>query len=229
LYERLKAALQKINMPYEIIFVDDGSKDATYEILRTIALADKSVIVLSFSKNFGQHTAVIAGIDHAQGEYILTMDADLQNPPEEAARLIEKAKEGYDMISGCRKIRKDTISRRFCSYITNLIIWARTGLRMRDYGSMLRIFKRETAKALAKEFRVSRGYITMLVAKVTRNVAEIETGHDERCAGKSKYSLRKLFSAFWKILFSYNKKPTKDCAGPLYEIGKRIEDGKESV
>lgn len=227
LYKRLKVTLESLGPPYEIIFVDDGSTDSTYQILKDIALADQYVKAISFIRNFGHHKAVVAGILEASGDYIITMDADLQNPPEEIPGLLEKAREGFDMVCGYRRNRKDKLSRRFCSFLVNLIISARTGLRMKDYGSMSRVFKRETAKRLADEFKKSQGYITMLVAKVTRNVAEVEVEHDERYSGESKYGIRKLFSAFWRVLFCYGDKHPGKESGDLYSIGKRLEYGQE--
>lgn len=231
LYKRLSATLKSLDAPHEIIFVDDGSSDSSYGKLKEIALADTSVKVLSFKENAGQHKAVVAGLREAAGDYVLTMDADLQNPPEEAVKLLEKAREGYDMVSGYRKMRKDSFKRRFFSRLTNIVISCITGLRMRDYGSMLRVFKKDTAKKLADVFAGTEGYITMLIAKVTRNVAEIEVNHDERASGESKYNMRSLFVYFFKILFCYNdtlfRLSGKKAADPLYVIEKKVEDGKE--
>lgn len=232
LYERLTKTLKGVGRAYEIIFVDDGSRDNSYELLKNIALADNALRVIALARNFGQHKAVVAGMMDARGDYVITLDADLQNPPEEIPKLIEKISEGFDMVSGYRKVRKDTVTRKLCSSITNVIIAALSGLWMRDYGSMLRVFKQKTAKDLANVFAHNEGYITMLVAKVTRNVAEIEVNHDERYAGASKYTFRKLLAAFFKI-FCYNdtfyRMFGKKKAGPLFVIRKRIEDGKESV
>lgn len=232
LYERLTKTLEGVGGAYEIIFVDDGSRDNSYELLKDRALTDHAIRVISFARNFGQHKAVVAGMMDARGGYVVTLDADLQNPPEEIPKLLAKISEGFDMVSGYRKARKDTVTRKLCSSITNVIIVALCGLRMRDYGSMLRVFRQETAKDLADVFARNEGYITMLVAKVTRNVAEVEVSHDERYAGASKYTLSKLLAAFFKI-FCYNDTFYKMFANmkdrPLFVIGKRIEDGKESV
>ena len=135
------------------------------------------------------------------------------------------------MVSGHRKVRKDKIKRRICSYLTNCMISAITGLKMKDYGSMLRVYKRETARNLAYEFIRSECYITMLIAKVTRSVAEIEVDHDERYAGESKYSLRKLTSAFLRIFRYYgtNKILAKNEGTPLFCIRRKVENGQEIV
>jgi len=232
LYERLRAVLEALNSPYEIIFVNDGSKDSSYDVLKEIALSDGYVKVISFTGNFGQHKAAVAGILEATGDYVITMDADLQNPPEEIPRLLKKMKEGFDMVSGCRKGRKGSLRRKFFSIIANTTISAVTGLKMKDYGSMLRVFKRSAAKALADEFMISEGYITMLIANVTHNVAEIEVSHDERYAGESKYNIRKLISVFMKI-FRYHRMahtPLGAIQGKqLFTIARKIENGKETI
>lgn len=232
LYQRIKKVLGPLPQDYEIVFVDDGSTDSSYQLLKEIALSDKSVKVISFIRNFGHHKAVVAGILEAGGDHIITMDADLQNPPEEILRLLEKAREGFDMVSGYRRLRKDSFSRQVSSSLTNIIISAITGLKMNDYGCMLRVFKRETARQLADLFSKSEGYLTMLVAKITRNVAELEVSHEQRYSGSSKYGLRKLFSTFFRI-FCYSQAFArllgKGKEEPLFIIGRRVEDGKERV
>ena len=232
LYNRIAQVLNCLPGNYEIIFIDDGSTDSSYSILKGIASSDKTVKVISFKKNAGQHKAVVAGILQASGDYLITMDADLQNPPEEIPRLLKKAAEGFDMVSGHRKVRKDKIKRRICSYLTNCVISAITGLRMKDYGSMLRVYKRETARNLAYEFIRSECYITMLIAKVTRSVSEIEVDHDERYAGESKYSFRKLTSAFLRIFRYYgitNNILVKKKGTPLFCIRRKVENGQEII
>ncbi|MDP3790249.1 MAG: glycosyltransferase family 2 protein [Candidatus Omnitrophota bacterium] len=231
LYERLTATMKRLGVVYELIFVNDGSSDDSFTILRDIALSNPTVKVINFDRNYGQHKAVVAGILQACGDYVITIDADLQNPPEEIGKLLQKMREGFDMVSGYRRIRKDRLARRFPAILTNWIISLITGLRMKDYGSMLRVFKREAARALATEFLKSGGYITMLVAKVTRNVAEVEVRHDGRYAGRSKYNMRKLFMCLYRILFYYNdniralvkRAPDK----PSFMIEKKVGNEKE--
>jgi undecaprenyl-phosphate 4-deoxy-4-formamido-L-arabinose transferase len=164
---------------------------------------------------------------------VIPLDADLQTPPEEIEKLLQKSKEGYDMVAGYRKIRKDSLTRRVGSFATNLVISMINGLRMRDYGSMLRVFKNNVAKSMVLEYLKSGGYITMLIAKVTRNVAEVEVKHDERHAGNSKYNIMTLAPLFYKIIFYYNdgvrKLVKKDEEGPAYMIERKIEHGKELI
>jgi glycosyltransferase involved in cell wall biosynthesis len=226
LYERLKPVMEKLGASYEIIFVDDGSSDSSYELLKNIALCDDNAKVIGFARNFGQHNAVVAGILQSEGEYIITMDADLQNPPEEVLKLQQEIKKGFDMVSGYRRIRKDTISRRMCSSLANLIISIRTGVWLKDYGSMLRIFKRDCAMRLADEFGKNRGYITMLAAKAAHNICEIEVNHDERYSGSSKYGFKRLFGAFLRAIFCRSDS-RQDASEPLFIIKSIIEDKKE--
>jgi len=228
LYERLKPVMDRCSGPYEIIFVDDGSSDNSYELLKDIALSDSRVRVISFTHNFGQHNAVVAGILKSKGEFIVTMDADLQNPPEEVLKLLKEMEKGFDMVSGYRKMRKDTLSRKLCSRLANIIISARTGVWLRDYGSMLRVFTRDCAIRLAEEFRKSRGYITMLAAKVAQNIKEVEVCHEERYSGTSKYGIKRLFDAFSRAIFCKSGTGHKDSKSPIFIIGRIIEDRKES-
>ncbi|MDP2928545.1 MAG: glycosyltransferase family 2 protein [Candidatus Omnitrophota bacterium] len=231
LYKRLKKVLEGLSDEYEVIIVDDGSTDDSFELLKDIAFMDRAVKIVRFDKNYGQHRAIAAGVLEARGDYLITLDADLQNPPEEIEKLIEKSKEGYDMVAGYRKIRKDSLTRRVGSFATNFVIFMINGLRMRDYGSMLRVFKKDVARALVLEYLKSEGYITMLIAKITHNVAEVEVRHDERYAGASKYNILTLLPLFYKIVFYYNdgirRLVKKGAQAPPYTIERKIEDGKE--
>ena len=233
LYRRLKKTLEGLGNQYEIIVVDDGSTDDSFELLKNIAFIDSRVKIIRFNRNYGQHRAITAGVLEAMGDYLITLDADLQNPPEEIGKLLKKSEEGYDMVAGYRKIRKDSLARRVGSFATNFVIFMINGLRMRDYGSMLRVFKKDVAKALVSEYLKSEGYITMLIAKITRNVAEVEVKHDERYAGASKYNILKLLPLFYKIVFYYNdgirRLVKKDAQASPYVIERKIEHGKEIV
>jgi undecaprenyl-phosphate 4-deoxy-4-formamido-L-arabinose transferase len=233
LYKRLKKVLEGLGKQYEIIVVDDGSADDSFELLKNIAFADQTVKIVRFDRNYGQHRAITAGVLEAKGDYLITLDADLQNPPEEIGKLLKKSEEGYDMVAGYRKVRKDSLTRRVGSFTTNFVISMINGLRMRDYGSMLRVFRKDIAKALVLEYLKSEGYITMFIAKITRNVAEVEVKHDERYAGVSKYNLLKLLPLFYKIVFYYNdgirRLVKKDKQGIPYIIERKIEHGKEVI
>ncbi len=232
LYKRITKVLNSLHGDYEIIFIDDGSTDSSYKVLKDIAISDKNVKVISFKKNFGQHKAVIAGFLRACGDYIITLDADLQNPPEEIPKLVNKAADGFDIVSGQRKVRKDKLKRRICSYLTNCMISIITGLRMKDYSSMLKLYKKETAKDIAFEFMRSECFINILIAKITRNIAEIEVGHDNRYAGSSKYNLWKLIVNFLRVFCYYDIVSSiliKKSDRPLFRIGRKIQNGQEII
>lgn len=206
LYERLSFIMSTLNGDYEIILINDGSTDTSEAILKEIAEKDKHIVLINFKKNFGQHPAVVAGLLKAEGEYIITLDADLQNPPEEIPRIIAELDKGYDEVSGKRKRRKDSILRKIPSFFVNLIISLKTGVWLEDYGSMLRVFKKGTAKKLAALFLEKQSYITMLIPKVSKNIREIEVLHDERLSGESKYNMLKLLDAFFRIFFAKESK-----------------------
>ncbi len=232
LYERIKNVLDSLPGNYEIVFIDDGSTDTSYKLLKDIAASDKAVKVISLERNFGQHRALAAGILEASGDYIITIDADLQNPPEEIPKLLRKVVEGFDIVSGYRMARKDVFTRRFCSFLTNSVISTITGFRMKDYNSMLKVYKRETARRLAFEFMRSECNITMLVAKITHNIAEIEVEHDNRHAGATKYNFWKLISTFLTIFRYYETISNilaKEGDKPLCSIGRKIENGQEII
>lgn len=230
LHQRLTETLSKLGEPYEIILVDDGSSDSSFEELKKVALQDKTVKVISFVKNFGQHPAVVAGIDSSNGEIVVTLDADLQNPPEEIITLIKAIKEGYDMVGGIRSGRQDTSFRCTSSNITNFLLNMLTRSRIKDYGTMLRAYNAETAKEIADRYREERLYIPVLINKVTKNILEIEVSHDSRHSGESKYRLFKLIKTFMSIFMRYNRKVSRFMQsvylmkkdGELYQIKEKI-------
>lgn len=229
LYRRLKGVFDPLAKEYEIVFIDDGSKDGSLKMLQDIALRDPRICVIGFDNNYGQHSAVTAGIMEAEGDFIITLDADLQNPPEEIPKLLSEIGKGYDMVSGYRKMRKDNPMRRISSFAVNKIIGIKTGMYLKDYGSMLRVFNKHAAKKLADRHEKTRAYITMLIPEVTRNVKEIEVMHDERHCGKSKYSFLTLLKFVFTII-SYDNKSylkTKINDKPLFVIAKKIKECKE--
>ncbi|MFC1570438.1 glycosyltransferase family 2 protein [Candidatus Omnitrophota bacterium] len=209
LYNRLKPVMEKFPDPYEIIFVNDGSTDNSQSILEGMARRDDSIVVVKFSKNFGQHPAMTSGYIESRGEIVISLDSDLQNPPEEIPKLIEELNKGYDMVSGRRKDRKDNFFRMAPSKMVNLIISLMTGVKMQDYGSGLRAFKSDTAKQVAKEFLANRVYLSMLIPAVTKNIKEIEVEHDERLSGESKYDLWKLLTTFCRIFLFRGRSSSK--------------------
>lgn len=212
LYERLKSVLEKLGKSYEVIFVDDGSKDSTWERLKEIAEIDKRVKLIRFRKNYGQTAAMYAGFQHAKGEVIITMDADLQNDPEDIPRLLEKLQEGYHIVSGWRKDRKDPfLSRKLPSIIANWIISKVTGVELHDYGCTLKAYRSDIIKKLELYGDMHR-FLPALTKSFGARITEIPVRHHPRIYGRSKYgigrTIRVILDIFLvKFLNEYLNKP----------------------
>ncbi|MEW6660524.1 MAG: glycosyltransferase [Thermodesulfobacteriota bacterium] len=190
--ERLVRTLGGMNRPYEIIFVDDGSSDRSWDLLSQLHRQHPQVIrALQFHRNFGQHQAIFAGFQAARGQVLVTLDADLQNPPEEIPRLVAKIEEGFDTVGGWRENRQDSLFRKFPSFLINQVMSRVTGVKLRDYGCMLRAYRREVVDSINQCHETS-SFIPALANLFSRRVAEIPVGHAERERGQSKYSLIKL-------------------------------------
>ncbi len=231
LYEKLKKVLDSLNEDYEIIFVDDGSTDGTLKVLKEISGKDKKVKVIRFRRNYGQTAAMYAGFEHAKGDVIITMDADLQNDPEDIPRLLEKMKEGYDIVSGWRKDRKDPfLSRKLPSMIANKIISAVTGVKLHDYGCTLKAYKADIAKRYRLYGDMHR-FLPALAKRFGAKITEIPVKHHPRLYGKSKYgigrTIRVILDIFLvKFLNEYITKPLYVFGGfgfLLFVIGFLIE------
>jgi len=195
LYNRLKAALMDISKEHELIFVDDGSKDRSLQILKSLAEKDKSVHVISFRKNLGKSEALTAGFQSAKGNHIVTMDADLQDKPEEIKKLLRKAKEGYEVVSGWRKDRRDRFYKVLSSKLFNAILGKMSGIQIHDYNCGLKLFTKDAAKSLRLYGGMHR-FIPLLATEQGFAVGEVAIDHDSRKFGKSKYG----FSKIWKDL-----------------------------
>lgn len=212
LYQKLKEVLKGFDREYEIIFVDDGSTDGTWERLVAIAKEDKRVKLIRFRKNYGQTAAMYAGFQHASGEVIITMDADLQNDPEDIPRLLEKLEEGYDIVSGWRKDRKDPFfSRKLPSMIANWIISKVTGVELHDYGCTLKAYRSNIVKRLELYGDMHR-FLPALTKRFGAKITEIPVKHHPRVYGRSKYgigrTIRVILDIFLvKFLNEYLNKP----------------------
>ncbi len=207
LFARLYPALDALAVPYEILFVNDGSRDRSAALLREQFQQRPDVTrVILFSGNFGQHMAIMAGFEHCRGERIVTLDADLQNPPEEIARLLAKMDEGHDYVGSIRRLRRDAAWRRWASRAMNGVRERITHIRMTDQGCMLRAYGRPIVDAIRASREVST-YIPALAYSFAHNPAEIEVEHEERHAGTSKYSLYRLVRLNFDLVTGFSVLP----------------------
>jgi len=194
LYTRIAEICDGIRKPYEIVFVDDGSTDRTFNQLRETHLADKRVKVIKLRRNFGQTPAMSAGLDYANGEVVVTMDGDLQNDPADIMLLLGKIEEGYDVVSGWRADRKDKfLSRKLPSKIANWLIGRTTGIKLHDYGCSLKAYRREVIKNVELYGEMHR-FIPALARRMGASIAEVKVRHHPRKYGKSKYGILRTYS-----------------------------------
>lgn len=192
LYERLMKVMGDHGKPFEIIFVNDGSQDDSLELLRSFhQTSPREIVVVDLNGNHGQNMAVVAGFGHVRGEVIITLDADLQNPPEEIPKLLEKYEQGYDAVGSRRKDRQDTFLRRKASAMANRFREMMTDVRMNDQGCMLRVYSRAIVDAIGEGNERST-FVPALAYKLAANPTEIEVEHSERNAGDSKYNYYRL-------------------------------------
>ena len=206
LNERLTTALESTGQTYEIIYINDGSTDRTQEMLEGFRADDPRVKVIEFNRNYGQHMALFAGFERASGRVMVTIDADLQNPPEEIPRLVEKANEGYDVVATYRRGRQDSIFRRWPSWIVNKITSRLVGAKLRDYGCMLRAYSRSVIDSI-NLCQESSSFIPALANTYARRIIEIEVGHEERKKGVSKYSLFRLLRLNFDLMTGFSLLP----------------------
>lgn len=199
-YQRAHDVVSKLGVSYEIIFIDDGSTDGGYDLLRSIAARDSRLKIIRFTRNFGQTAAMSAGFKEARGKIYLTLDADNQNDPGDISALLEKMKEGYGCVSGWRKNRKDTfITRRLPSMLANYFISRVTGVRLKDYGCTLKAYQAryvDTFTLYGQMHRFIPAYARLAGAKIT----EIPVNHFPRMRGKSKYGLSRIFKVLLDLL-----------------------------
>ena len=207
LFARLYPALDTLGASYEVIFVNDGSADRSAALLREqFEIRPDVTRVILFNGNFGQHLAIMAGFEASRGERVVTLDADLQNPPEEIAKLLAKMDEGYDYVGTVRLKRQDTAFRRGASRMMNAIRERITRIRMTDQGCMLRAYSRDIVAAI-NSCREVNTFIPALAYTFAQRPTEIEVAHEERAAGDSKYSLYSLVRLNFDLVTGFSVMP----------------------
>ena len=200
LYQALMAAVPALGRSFEVIFVDDGSRDRTFERLAAIAAGDRRVRVVKLRRNYGQAPAMAAGIEHAQGDVLVTMDADLQNDPADIGCLLAKLEEGYDLVVGWRHERQDKwLSRRLPSVIANRLIASVTGVDVKDNGCTLKAFRAELIKRIPLYGEMHR-FIPAIASTFGCRLAEVKVHHHPRRHGHSKYGLSRIYRVLLDIV-----------------------------
>ncbi|MBT3796014.1 MAG: glycosyltransferase family 2 protein [Candidatus Marinimicrobia bacterium] len=216
LYNQLLKALQEFSR-YEIIFIDDGSSDGSVETIKKISELDNSINLIQFHRNYGKSAALAEGFKHAKGNYIVTMDADLQDDPKEISNLINKLEEGFDLVSGWKKDRKDPLSKRLPSKLFNFVTRLFTGVHIHDFNCGLKIYRKAVVKTL-ELYGGRHRYIPAMVGQKKFKVSEIIVNHRPRIYGETKYGGSRLFHGLFdliSILFL-----SKYTQSPMYFFGK---------
>ncbi|GHS92758.1 undecaprenyl-phosphate 4-deoxy-4-formamido-L-arabinose transferase [Synergistales bacterium] len=208
LIDRTLATCRGSMREFEIIFVDDGSKDGSREILREASVLNPEIKVVMLNRNYGQHAAVFAGLEESAGDAVVTLDADLQNPPEEIPRLLDELDKGIDVVGTVRQNRQDTFFRRAASSLVNSVAARATGVSMRDYGCMLRGYSRMVVNAMIGCDEHST-FIPVLANSFAGSTIEIPVKHSARTGGDSKYGLFKLISLQFDMLTSMSTFPLR--------------------
>lgn len=218
LISKLYEVMSGSKRSYEIIYIDDGSSDSSPKLLAEEEAKHKEVKVITFVRNFGQNAAQLAGAYEAKGKYIITIDADLQSPPSEILKIIEKADEGHDVVIGRRALRKDSIFRRIPSYFIKLIGKKVTKGKLYDFGSGLRAYSREVIDML-KQYEGNLK-VAFLISYLGIDVAEVDVMHQARIQGKSKYGVLQLFRLAFDLITSFSTVPVQivSMCGILFAI-----------
>jgi len=199
LYSKIKDVSERLSLSFEIIFIDDGSTDNSFEIMRNLSVLDKRVKIIKFRRNFGKASALSAGFEKANGEIIITMDADLQDDPKEIPEFLEKIEEGYDMVSGWKKNRRDPLSKRLPSKIFNKITSLLTGVKIHDFNCGFKAYRKEVIENIDIYGELYR-YIPALVNSKGFRIGEIEVEHHPRVYGKSKYGFERILKGFLDLI-----------------------------
>jgi undecaprenyl-phosphate 4-deoxy-4-formamido-L-arabinose transferase len=206
--DRLESALRPMGRPYEILFVDDGSRDRSLEIVKGFA-GRNGVRVIELTRNYGQHSAIMSGFSVVRGGIVVTLDADLQNPPEEIPGLVRAMEEGnYEVVGTVRTIRRDSFLRRVPSRIVNAMTRKITGVAMTDWGCMLRAYRRDVVDRMVESQEYST-FIPALATLYAKRMTEIPVAHAERHGGVSNYNLAKLLTLQFDLLTSFSEFPLK--------------------
>ena len=209
LLRRTEAACEQLHHPYEIVLVDDGSRDDSAHILEQAASRpDSPVVAVILNRNYGQHAAIMAGFEQCKGDVVITLDADLQNPPEEIPRLVAQAELGYDVVATVRNNRQDSALRRWPSKLINLAVQRSTGVAMSDYGCMLRAYRRTIVDAMLA-CRERSTFIPILANSFARHTTEILVNHAEREHGDSKYSPMRLINLMFDLVTCMTTTPLR--------------------
>jgi len=210
LNERMIKALESIGKSWELIYVDDGSTDKSLELLTGYAAKDKRIKSVEFNRNYGQHAAVFAGLSQTTGDIVVTLDADLQNPPEEVPKLVSKMEEGYDVVGSVRKNRQDPLFRRIASRLVNRL--TRSGNKaahgMTDYGCMLRAYSRNVVDQICQCKELS-SFIPVLAMLYAKKTTEVHVDHAERARGTSKYGLFQLLKLQMDLMTGFSFLPLR--------------------
>ena len=204
LYDRLKAVMEHVMAEsrdtFELVFVDDGSRDRTYRLLEEIAAVDSRVLVVKLRRNFGQTSALAAGFDHSQGEYILAMDGDLQHDPLEVPQFLAKLEEGYDVVSGWRAQRGDNmLLRRIPSRAANWLMATLSGVEIHDFGTTFKAYRRDIIQSIPLYGEMHR-FIPALASWYGASICEIPISNPARTAGKSHYGISRTFRVFFDLV-----------------------------
>lgn len=201
LYAEIDQVMIDLGRPYEIIFVNDGSTDGSKSILRDIAKGDPHVKVINFQRNFGQTAAMMAGFDHARGAIIVPMDGDLQNDPRDIPKLLDRLDQGFDVVSGWRKFRKDSlIARKWVSQMANILISYITGVKLHDYGCSLKAYRKNILKDV-RLFGEMHRFIPIYASWEGAAITEMEVNHRARTRGKSNYGLTRTYKVLLDLMF----------------------------
>jgi undecaprenyl-phosphate 4-deoxy-4-formamido-L-arabinose transferase len=206
LLARLYPAMQATGKSFEIIFTDDGSRDRSLSMLREFAATYPEIRVIEFNGNFGQHMAILAAFEISRGEIMITLDADLQNPPEEIPKLVAEMEKGHDVVGSIRQKRQDTFFRKTASLLVNIATRKMTGMKMTDYGCMLRAYHRNVVNNINRCQETST-FIPALAQSFASSPSEVEVAHAERAEGESKYSLYKLIRLNFDLMTGFSVVP----------------------